>query len=332
MPRFSIIIPVYNVEAYLHDCIESVLYQSFNDYECILINDGSPDKCPEICDEYAGKDKRFHVIHQENQGLSIARNTGISASCGEYIVLLDSDDMLISSSALQHLHNLITETKAQVIYHSNLTKFTTAMDHANNDVLDQAVKKLTAMQFITESKNNKSILLAGAFYTVNREFLVQNNLFYKENILSEDKHWVPRLFCACDYITFNHNLFYGYRYIRPNSITSFISIKKLLDFAIIVKDLESLFRNEKLREKRNILAFFCKQNWYSLFTLTLKFNGIDMETKKYIANELKSHLSCLLHPVELKSTLHYIFIKLFGINNLMNFYRLKKQNKKVWIK
>ena len=94
MPELSIIVPVYNVEKYLPKCIESILAQTFTDFELILIDDGSPDRCGEICDEYAAKDSRIVVIHQKNQGVSAARNAGLDAARGTYIGFVDSDDWI----------------------------------------------------------------------------------------------------------------------------------------------------------------------------------------------------------------------------------------------
>ncbi len=94
MPELSVVIPVYKVEKYLPDCVESVLAQSFRDLEIILVDDGSPDNCGRLCDEYAARDARVRVIHQKNQGLSQARNVGLDASHGEYLCFIDSDDMI----------------------------------------------------------------------------------------------------------------------------------------------------------------------------------------------------------------------------------------------
>ena len=102
-PFLSIIIPVYNVEKYLHQCVDSVLAQNLDSFEIILVDDGSPDNAGKICDEYAEKDARVKVIHKENGGLSKARNTGIDAAEGEYIIFLDSDDWwnpLVSVNAM----------------------------------------------------------------------------------------------------------------------------------------------------------------------------------------------------------------------------------------
>ena len=94
MPTISIIVPVYKVETYLHHCVDSILLQTFTDFEVILVDDGSPDNCPAICDEYAMQDERIKVIHKENGGLSSARNAGLGIAQGEYICFIDSDDIL----------------------------------------------------------------------------------------------------------------------------------------------------------------------------------------------------------------------------------------------
>ena len=96
MPRLSIIVPVYKVEQYIHKCVEFILNQSFSDFELLLVDDGSPDNCGKICDEYAKKDGRIRVIHKENGGLSDARNFGIEAAKGEVLSFIDSDDYIDS--------------------------------------------------------------------------------------------------------------------------------------------------------------------------------------------------------------------------------------------
>ena len=95
MPAVSIIIPVYRTEQYLEACIDSALAQTFTDFEIWLVDDGSPDGCPAICDRYALRDPRVHVIHQENGGLSAARNAGLERACGDYVSFLDSDDIML---------------------------------------------------------------------------------------------------------------------------------------------------------------------------------------------------------------------------------------------
>lgn len=94
MPKLSVIVPVYNVEQYIHKCVDSILSQTYADFELILVNDGSPDNCGKICDEYASKDNRVKVIHKQNGGVSEARNIGLDAVTGEYISFIDPDDWI----------------------------------------------------------------------------------------------------------------------------------------------------------------------------------------------------------------------------------------------
>lgn len=109
----SVIVPVYKVEPYLHCCVDSILAQTYADFELILVDDGSPDNCGAICDSYAEQDARVRVIHQENGGLSAARNAGIEAARGEYLTFIDSDD-LITEDCLETLYLTLKKTKADI--------------------------------------------------------------------------------------------------------------------------------------------------------------------------------------------------------------------------
>lgn len=115
MPRISIVAPVYGVEKYIDQFLDSVRMQTFQDFEVILVDDGSKDNCPQILDEFAAEDDRFHVIHQENGGVSKARNTGLRHVTGEYIYIVDSDDWL-EPTALENLWKEAERTNADIIY------------------------------------------------------------------------------------------------------------------------------------------------------------------------------------------------------------------------
>ena len=128
--EFSVIVPIYNVEEYIERCIDSILSQTFTDFEVILVDDGSPDNCPKICDDYGKKDKRVRVIHKPNGGLVSARNVGIFAAKGRYITYVDSDDW-IKPNLLQFVHDRMAESSAPVdmvlfasenVYSDHITK------------------------------------------------------------------------------------------------------------------------------------------------------------------------------------------------------------------
>ena len=111
----TVVIPVYNVEKYLEYCIKSVVEQTCSEIEILLIDDGSTDGCPEICDEWAGKDSRIRVIHKENQGLGLARNTGIENATGKYICFFDSDDY-IAKDTVEKIYGLAEKEKSDIQY------------------------------------------------------------------------------------------------------------------------------------------------------------------------------------------------------------------------
>ena len=113
MPEISVIVPGYKVEPYIQKCVDSILTQTFTDYELILVDDGSPDTCGNICDEYAQKDARIHVIHKENGGLSDARNAGMKIACGEYVIFIDSDDY-IDADMLSYLYENLKKADADM--------------------------------------------------------------------------------------------------------------------------------------------------------------------------------------------------------------------------
>ena len=114
-PQISIIIPVYNVEKYLDRCMESVVSQTLKNIEIILVDDGSPDNCPRLCDEWGRKDSRIKVIHKKNEGLGLARNTGMQEATGEFIAFIDSDDY-VELDMYEKLYTKATASNADIVY------------------------------------------------------------------------------------------------------------------------------------------------------------------------------------------------------------------------
>lgn len=120
MPFISIIIPVYNAEEYIESSLRTITSQSFDDWEVILVDDGSTDNSPEICDDFAQSDSRIKVIHQQNAGTSAARNTGIAAATGQYLTFMDNDDWWRYDDVLAKMKQKITSTGADVLCHINV--------------------------------------------------------------------------------------------------------------------------------------------------------------------------------------------------------------------
>ena len=170
MPQISVIVPVFKVEPYLHRCIDSILNQTFPDFELILVDDGSPDNCGSICDEYAEKDKRVHVIHQENQGVSSARNAGLRAARGAWISFVDSDDWA-HSQFFEMLLSLIQDSSPQVLAsnHIRTAEWEEEQHYSQNEIEVKRVPFASAIdkwndRFTVWGKLYSQRILKGEFF------------------------------------------------------------------------------------------------------------------------------------------------------------------------
>lgn len=237
--KFSIIIPVYNVEKYLCDCLDSVLNQSYpDDYEVICVNDGSTDESLYILKNYADKDKRIKVVSQENKGLSVARNRGINAATGKYIFFLDSDDWL-ETNALEILSHQIDDE--DIICFNGHRYFE---DGSKEELPDKGIieNNLTGWDYY-----NKYALISRKFHFVcvvlrlyNRDFLLKNQLFFEEEIYHEDNLFTPIVCYYAKKVKVIPDILYVYR-IRDGSITWSVNLKKLEDIIKVANKLSDFF-------------------------------------------------------------------------------------------
>jgi glycosyltransferase involved in cell wall biosynthesis len=318
MSVISIIVPVYKVEPYLRECLDSVLAQTFTDYECILVDDGSPDNCPAICDEYAAKYPQMKVIHKENGGLSDARNVGIEAAVGEYIALLDSDDLFASDDALQNLFNVIQDTKAPVIYNSKLTIFNESR-RGVCDSVDHNFISGDPVQLYKQIINRKG-QMTGWLFVCLHSFLIEHKLFFLKGILHEDIHWIPRLFCVAEKIAVNHSLFYTYRVERVGSITSVIKAKNVFDMVYILGELQTWTKDKNYsNEKRKLLKWLTASCWYSILLRVKALKRADRSAYCQIVSDLDSLKNVLLGGRSIKYHLFYVIVLIIGIRNLHQF-------------
>ncbi|GAA6255751.1 glycosyltransferase [Bacteroides sp. f07] len=228
--KISIIIPIYKVEAYLHQCVDSVLEQSYRDIEVILVDDGSPDECPGICDEYAKSDARVKVIHKINGGLSDARNYGIEAASGDYLMFLDSDDWWNQSFALNQVVDAIDKTGCDVLVY-RLCKYYQNIDKYAN-VRPTGVGLDTSMEVMMR----KNLFVASACdKVVRRSFLNRFDLRFVKGQLSEDIQWCLSLLQFSSKIAFIDLPFYIYRQQNTLSISNNVSRKHLIDMKNVIE-------------------------------------------------------------------------------------------------
>lgn len=211
--KISIIIPVYKVQDYLAECIESVQRQTYNNLEIILVDDGSPDDCGSICDRYAAQDQRIYVIHRQNGGAACARNDGLDYATGDYISFIDGDDW-IPETAVERLYQGLKEYDADC----SVGRMIMVLD--KNGILTPKKKPAAPLKCETSTEAIKRVMLTGSSMC-NRLFKRQafDGIRFPVGRINEDEVAAVHVYAACRKIVFLDQFTYYYRK-RPNSITT----------------------------------------------------------------------------------------------------------------
>lgn len=225
-PKLSIGVPVYNVEQYLRKCVDSLLAQdlSSSEYEIILVDDGSTDSCPEICEEYAAKHDNIRVIHQENAGLSAARNSGVKVAQGEYIMFVDSDDYL-EQSVLAGLMKQMERDELDVLRyrlqyvnpHYEVYNPYKKNPFNGNDYSEEPTDGVT---FLNSRMNTQCYAWT---FIVRRDLL--DGCLFTQGIYFEDTDWTPRMLCKAKRAASTNTIVYNYLQ-REGSITNAVNRSK----------------------------------------------------------------------------------------------------------
>lgn len=222
--KISIIVPVYKVEQYLERCVNSLTNQTYKNIEIILVDDGSPDQCPQMCDNYANSDSRIKVIHKKNGGLSDARNAGLRIATGEYVMYVDSDDYIEKNSCEKLIENAIGNIDVIVGACKEISPTgITFQQHTN---LEEN-KTYEAREYVLLSIKKNEWYAPAWLNLYRRAFLIDNNLYYKVGYYFEDIEMLPRLFLANPTVRYVNYPFYNY-VIREDSImTSSVTQEKI---------------------------------------------------------------------------------------------------------
>ena len=256
-PKVSIIVPIYNVEKYLDRCMQSLINQTLQDIEIIMVDDGSPDNCPRMCDEYAAKDKRIKVIHKQNAGLGMARNSGLEIATGEYVTFVDSDDF-IDLKTCEVIYKKAMENDLDICYYEHCRYTTngkiiykpicdrelyfTTKEEVNYFLLNIIGLSPTSNTLGLKKKFSMSVCMA--FYKLDKLQSSGVRFVSERTIAAED------LVFHIDYLPMVHRIAYTpqmlyYYYVNINSIsTTWHSNqydKMILLLAYVKKKLESLF-------------------------------------------------------------------------------------------
>ena len=297
--KVSIIVPIYNVEKYLRECVDSILAQTHKDIEVILVDDGSPDNCGKICDDYSKKDSRIKVVHKPNGGLSSARNAGLDVATGDYIMFIDSDDF-IDSNMVEFLLGTKRKTSADIVCcgmsrYRDGALYIIPETTSKNDI--EVYDKITALK--------KLVLTDVDCSSCNKLYAKEliNEIRFKVGRNNEDKPFLFELYQKCNAVAYTNKVFYYYR-VTEGSITntmnekSFDVLKNINDLKIEIENKCLNLRDEiKLKEThthiymaRNIQKNKCKGRFnreYNLSREYIKRNIILILFNSYFSIKVK---------------------------------------------
>lgn len=314
MIKISIIVPVFNVEKYLDRCITNIINQSYSNIEIIIINDGSTDNSLDICNKYKKIDNRIIVINQENQGLSAVRNKGIDIATGEYILFVDSDDIL-NVDLLKNIESLLNKENDVICFQHSIND---SMECTYLDIEDKL--KLSGEDFLELLYEKNKMFCVVWKYCYRKEFLDENKLKFHEGIIYEDEEWNTIMLCKAKSVIFRD--FVGYNYFsRGGSITtsnkninSYLSkIKVAININKFIQENE--IKNKRLLKKikQKIYSFFVKNSIY-----ILKYSD-NYDEVNLIINNIKVIKNCSS-------------IKQFILGIIFIFYILKMEVVKIYKK
>lgn len=316
-PKISIIVPVYNVEQYLKHCINSILNQTFTEFELILVNDGSTDQSGNICEEYAKIDKRIKVIHKENEGQSSARNRGLEVAKGEYVGFVDSDDF-IHEKMYELLYNNAKKNSSDVIVcevikgpgnqrfnKKDLVSQPSVQNFSNIDALNQLYTPFDPM-----GKHNE-----GWVFPVNKLYkkYLFNDISFRVGRIYEDEFLIHKILHKCNVVSFIPSKLYYYVQRKNSTVNSPYSIRKL-DRVYALKERVEFFKeidNKDLLHK----ALKC---YIEVFLWNYSVMVSQFSDEKIVIKNLKRTLKGTL-PIIVKnpfiSRKQKIFLFLFYLNS-----------------
>lgn len=296
--QLSVIIPVYQVENYLSRCIESVLVQDYDSYEIILVDDGSTDSSPIICDDYAQQFEHISVIHKENGGLSDARNVGIQHAKGKYIFFLDSDDWIIKTM-FNDMKDIILSSNYDIIQFGVQKVYTEAdirrgyLFKEHLFIGHESLESMLRSQEITSFSTDK---------LYRKELFVVNDIEFPKNAYYEDLGTIYKLLLVSQKVYYTNQIYYCYFMKNENAITKTWSDKKFKDMFRFFQDIYHVSTKVLDDDNRISKAYYNNGLVYLLMKL-YEENKEDSKVCKTILRELKLYR---ISPLQLKGYPNYI--------------------------
>ncbi len=321
---FTIIIPVYNVIEYLTQCVQSVLSQEFVDYEIILVDDGSTDGSGDRCEEFAECDNRIQVIHQKNLGLSVARNTGLYAANGKYIMFLDSDDYWKDKNVLKKIAERLFETNTEVLSFNFEKTDGTAVHEVkfrNTGCMPLEIKSEDSFRYMMEH----NLWIACAWNKVIcRELFEEGRLRFREKITSEDIDWCMRLALSAESFDYIDDVIVCYRQ-RITSISKRVTYQKSKMLLDNIKFCIEMLAGVKSSERETLLKAYIA---YQYGTLLANISVIsDKNQQKQLLDKAKEYSRFLSYSRNPKVRFLKIASRLMGMKGTVALLQLRERRK-----
>ena len=261
MPFISIIIPVYNAQEFLPNALGSIETQDFADWEVILVDDGSTDGSPALCDSYAERDPRFRVIHQENAGTSAARNTALKAAQGEYITFMDNDDWWRIPEALTLVHEALTRRPVDLLWHmsARANPEGTEITEAEPTSIAAMIDSLGTDEAIRTIIDNELTTSAVWTKVIRRDFLTEHGIVFPSGMRNEDTDVSAQIIAHIDSVAWLDQRFYVYRMGHPYAQTSHsLAISTVDDLEHVLRSNLSAARSLSEGRRGALMAFLAR--------------------------------------------------------------------------
>lgn len=323
----SFIIPVYKVEKYLDICVQSILKQTYSDYEILLVDDGSPDRCPEICDYWKNADDRIKALHKSNGGLSDARNYGLMHAKGKYVIFIDGDDYWTDGNDLMNLMNFAYKHPGADFINFNCqyvySDAKTVKWKPYSDYILHNSDKNTILQNLVKSG---TFPMSACLKLLSRSFIISNQLYFQKGLLSEDIPWFVNLLDKTQECYFINQYIYSYRQGVSTSITSTFGEKHYNDlFEIIKSELKSIdSRSFDADTKSSLISFIAYE-----YCILLSNLGIWRQKSREKIKELSQYKWLLSYTDNPKVKTVNAVYKLCGLSftsKILSLYQKMKTN------
>ena len=329
--KISFIVPVYKVELYLRECVTSLIRQTFKDFEIILVDDGSPDLCPALCDQLAAEDPRIKAFHKPNGGLSDARNYGLLQAQGDYVIFVDSDDFWRHKDDLQKIVEILDSKIVDVLcfnisyYYEDTQTFRDWAPFPST-----VLSPCSPSDFLVQMQKTGTLPMSACSKVCRRTFLIENNIKFIKGIKGEDSPWVIDVLDNVKQIYCVNQFIYAYRQNREGSITNTIriedrdSLSYILDREVALLESRSFTEQGMLALKSFLASLLCQR----IPSISKLSSSAD---RRLMVSRIKPHLHLLEYDLTPKVHMTKIVYKLTNLRitafilNMYMKYRSKRR-------